>query len=144
MSAFDLQRERFLVPAHGPDARAAALAFQAMEILCQKHDSDAVICVPVLRNVESTVLREVLTEKQLRMLAHGKVLSIANQYALRMCSTLNISRFPQCKIVLAVFALKALLDKLEAARWWKALVVVPWMPGDVELWREMTSPKVIA
>jgi hypothetical protein len=84
-----MTKERFLVPAHGPEVNSVQVAIKALEILCEKHNFNGLICVPALKHAKNTVLNQVWPEKYIQNLASGKVLKIYENYSVSMCPLLR-------------------------------------------------------
>jgi hypothetical protein len=139
-----VQRERFLIPAHGPDVVAVAAAIEAITVLCEKHDGDALICVPALKHAENTILKHVWSERQIKQLAQGKTLRIADKHKVDMCSPFTLKNHYGIPVILGLFASKDMIEKLEKLSWGVALVIVPWIPEDKEAWEKKYAPKVLS
>lgn len=136
-------KERYLVPAFGPEAKALAVALAAVAVLCEKHKSDAVIVVPALKDVDTTVLTQVIPEAQLKQLASGNSLGIAGHYKLSMSSKATYRQQRQPKVVFAPFASKELIEMIEGSRDCAALVVVPWNSEDAKAWDTLEGVTIL-
>ena len=139
-----MKRERFLVPAYGPDINAISIGVKALELLCEKHNCDGLICMPVLKGAESTVLNQVWSEKHIKSLASGKVLKISEKHSLSMCSPFTLKNHNAAPLILALFASKDIIDKIEKSLGCKALIVIPWIQEDTELWIKTYAPTVLS
>lgn len=139
-----MTKERFLVPAHGPDVNAVQVAVKALELLCDKHNSNGLVCVPALKHAEGTVLNRVWSEKHIKSLASGKVLKINERHGVSMCSPFTLKNHHSAPIILALFASKDMVEKVEKSWGCKALVVVPWIPEDTESWVKSYAPTVLS
>lgn len=87
-----MTKERFFVPAHGPDVNAVQVAVKALELLCEKHNSNGLVCVPALKHAEGTVLNRVWSEKHIKSLASGKILKINERHGVSMCSPFTLKK----------------------------------------------------
>lgn len=139
-----MTKERFLVPAYGPDVNAVQIAVKALEFLCEKHNSNGLVCVPALKHAEGTALNRVWSEKHIKILASGKVLKITGHLGVSMCSPFTLKNNQSAPIILALFASKDMIDKVEKAWGCKALIVVPWILEDTESWVKSYAPTVLS
>lgn len=139
-----MTKERFFVPANGPDVNAVQIAVNALELLCEKHHSNGLVCVPALKHAEDTVLNRVWAEKHIKSLSSGKVLKINEHYGVSMCSPFTLKNHHSAPVILALFASKDMVEKVEKSWGCKALVVVPWIPGDTESWVKSYAPTVLS
>jgi hypothetical protein len=139
-----MTKERFLVPAYGADVNAVQVAVKALELLCEKHNSNGLVCVPALKHAEGTVLNRVWSEKHIKSLASGKVLNINEHHGVSMCSPFTLKSHHSAPIILALFASKDMVEKVENSSGCKALVVLPWIPEDTESWAKSYAPTVLS
>ena len=137
-------KDRFLVPAHGPDATAVAVGVEALSLLCEKHSTSGLVLMPALKHASGTVLGKVWPEKNVEALSKGKTLKLSSGHSVSMCSPLTLKNHSSAQVILALFASKDMIEKAEGAWACKALVVVPWIPEDVEFWVKQNSPTVLS
>lgn len=137
-------KERYLVPAYGPDVDALRVALQALEILGAKLKSDVAIVVPALNHAESTILNKIIPEKQLKMLIKGGSFTLGDnkvQLSLVSQQTLNKTR---ASVLLGVFASKKMIQKIESSITCRALIILPWAGDeDIKDWEEKWSPVIL-
>lgn len=138
------KRERFLIPAHGPDVQAVATAIHVVEILCKKYNGDALVCMPAIKHSEHTILKHIWLEDQIKQLAQGKALRIADKHMIRMCSPFTLKNHYGIPVVLGLFASKKMIEKLEGLSWGSALVILPWITEDKEWWEKNHEPQVLS
>lgn len=139
-----MTKERFLVPAHGPDMNAIQVAVKALELLCERHNSNGLVCVPALKHAEGTVLNRVWSEKYIKSLASGNALKINEHFRVSMCSPFTLKNHHTAPVILALFASKDMIEKVEKVEACKALLVVPWIPEDSASWVKSYAPTVLS
>ena len=137
-------KERYLVPAYGPDEDALRTALKSLEILGVKLKSDVAIVVPALNHAHSTILNKIIPEKQLKLLIKGNSLTLGEsniKLSLVSQKTLNNTN---AKVLLAVFASKKIIQKIEASITCRAVIILPWAGEiDIKEWKEKWSPVVL-
>jgi hypothetical protein len=100
--------------------------------------------MPGLKHAPNTVLNQVCSEKQVKLLANGKCLKLPCGYGVSMCSPLTLKNHSSVHVILALFASKGLIEKSEKVWGSKALVVAPWIPGDAEAWLKEHAPRELS
>ena len=136
-----MTKERFLIPAHGPDEGAVAVAVEALNILCEKHSSDGLVLIPALKHAADTILSKVWPQDQVKALAKGESLRLPCGQRVSMCSPFTLKNHASSAVILALFASKETIEKAEAALMCKAVVVVPWNSEDSASWVLQHTPK---
>ena len=139
-----MTKERFYVPAHGPDKNALQTAIQAFKILCEKYDSNGLICVPALKHAENTILNQIWAEKSLKDLVNGKSLKINERQLVSMCSQQTLKNHPSAQVILALLASNEMINKVERTHGCNALVILPWILEDAELWVKAYAPQELS
>ncbi len=137
-------KERFIVPSYGPDVTTVEIGVEALNVLCEKYESDGLVLMPALRHATHTILNRVWSERQVKLLANGKSLKLPCGYGVSMCSPLTLKKHSSAQVILALFASKDTIEKAEKAWGCKALVVVPWIPEDAEAWVKERTPKELS
>lgn len=139
-----MNKERFLVPSHGPDPTTVAIGVEALKVLCEKYNANGLVLVPALKHAVGTVLNQVWSEHHLKALASGKTLKLSEQHGVSMCSQATLKNHSSAPVVLALFASADMIEKAEKAWGCKALIVVPWIAADSEQWVASYEPKVLS
>lgn len=139
-----MNKERFLVPAHGPDPTAVAIGVDALKVLCEKHKTNSIVLVPALKHAADTVLNQVLSERHVQELARGKTLKLSEQHGVSMCSQATLKNHTSAPVVLALFASAGMIERAEKAWGCKALIVVPWIAADSEQWVTSYAPMILS
>lgn len=136
-----VKKERYLVPAYGPDVNALQIAMQALEIVGAKLNSEAAIVVPALKYAKDTILNKVIPEKQLKTLIKGGSLAIGDSAVpLSLVSKKTIHN-TSAGVMLGVFASKDMIEKIESSIYCKAIIVLPWAGDeDIKEWKDKWSP----
>ena len=137
-------KERYLVPAHGPTPPALEIAIAALKLLCEKHDSDALIVVPALKYAAGTALNDVIPEKQLDRMVKGEALKLSDKHKISMCSRATFKNHHNAKVVFAPFASQDTIEMIESSYGCTALVVVPWIPEDITTWSQIEGVVVLS
>jgi hypothetical protein len=135
-----MTKERFLVPSSGPDVTTVSIGIEALNLLCEKYQSNGLVVVPALKHASSTILNNVWPEKQIKALSSGKRLKLPCGYSVAMCSPFTLKNHTSSKVILALFASKEMIEKAENACGCSALVVIPWIPEDAETWVRTHTP----
>lgn len=139
-----MKKERYLVPAYGPDINVLKVALQTLEVLGAKLNSAVAIVVPALKHADSTILNKVVPEKQLKSLIKGGTLTLGDSnipLSLVSQKTLNNTK---ATIFLGVFASEKMIQKIESSVTCKALIIPPWAGElDVEEWEKKWSPTIL-
>lgn len=137
-------KERYLVPAYGPDEDALRTALKSLEVLGVKLKSDVAIVVPALNHAHSTILNKIIPEKQLKLLIKGNSLTLGEsniKLSIVSQKTLNNTN---AKVLLGVFASKKIIQKIEASITCRAVIILPWAGEiDIKEWKEKWSPVVL-
>jgi hypothetical protein len=139
-----MMKNRFLIPAVGPNVVAVQKAVVALEALCEKYNSNCLVCMPALKHAENTVLNQVWSEKNIKDLCKGKTLKLANKYSVSMCSKFTLKNYQGMQVILGLFASKDMVDALEKHIGCKALLVVPWIEQDTDDWIKNFAPIVLS
>lgn len=139
-----MNKERFLVPSHGPDPTAVAIGVEALKVLCEKHNADGLVLVPALKHAADTVLNQVWSERYVKALASGKTLKLSEQHGVSMCSQATLKKHSCSSVVLALFASADMIEKAEKAWTCRALIVVPWIASDSEKWATSYVPRILS
>lgn len=139
-----MNKERFLVPTHGPDTAAVTIGIEALKILCEQYNSNGLVLVPALKHAPNTVLNQVWPERQVKLLASGETLKLNDSHSVSMCSPITLKNHSSSPLILALFASEEMIEKAEKAWGCKALVVVPWIPEDAEPWVKRYTPTVLS
>lgn len=139
-----MNKERFLVPSHGPDISAVAIGVEALTVLCEKYNSNGLILVPALKHAPNTVLNRVWPERQVKLLASGNTLKFSDSHSVSICSPLTLKNHSSSPLILALFASEGMIEKAEKAWGCKALVIVPWIPEDAGPWVKRYAPKTLS
>ena len=139
-----MKKERYIVPAYGPDIDALKVALQALEILGGKFNSEVAIVVQALKNADSTVLNKVIPEKQLKSLIKGGSLMLGdNKVPLSLVSQKTINN-TRAAVLLGVFASEKMIQKIESSVSCKAVIILPWAgEADVKEWKIKWSPTIL-
>jgi hypothetical protein len=106
--------ERFFVPAHGPDREALAIAVTAAIALAEKHNCEITLLVPALKNASNTILTDILQEKSVKKLVKGETVKI-NGHTTKMKSTVNFQPYSEHGLIVALWATKKSVQKMEEA-----------------------------
>ena len=136
-------KERYLVPSEGKDEDALKKALQVAVHMAEKYDSQLTLVVPALKHAEGTLLKYIVSEAQLKKLVNGETLLIGNNVKLTIASTATFHKTTS-KVLVALFASKKMLLKLEKSNYCEVLVVLPWAgSADTDEWQSKWSPVVL-
>ena len=137
-------KERYLVPAYGPDVEALTIALQSLKILGAKLKSDVAIVVPALNHAHSTILNKVIPEHQLKKLIKGHSFTLGNSNVQLSIVSQKTLYKTNAKALLGVFASKKMIQKIEASISCRALIMLPWTgDADIKEWKEQWSPTIL-
>ena len=138
----DRVTERYLVPAHGPDQKQLGVAFLASIETAKKHACSITILIPTLKNAENTILKNILNESFLKQLVKGNDGQIEGIHV-KLKSIRTINPHQETGIILVLWGGKEALAKADKARAAKSVIVIPWIPEDVDQWIDEWDPQVI-
>ena len=134
---------RVLVPndSQDPEALALALAY-AQEIVRKVGSTDILIITHTKDQLRHTGLGANLGENAAKALLAGRQASLSSGATLRH-GTLATLRYASGKpVIIAYYADEKLLDFVDGMTGVKGVVAVPWVPGEVDQWRERWTPIV--
>lgn len=134
--------ERYLVPAYGPDQQQLGVAFLASIEAAKKHVCHITILIPTLKNAANTILKNILNERVLKQLVKGSDSQIEG-VNVKLKSIRTINPHQETGVILVLWGGKEALAEADNARSAKAVIVIPWIPEDMDQWIEEWDPKVI-
>ncbi len=128
-----MQRERFLVRAHG-DNLGATRAGLVHIIQSIAKDESAVIVVPDFNHLQASMLATALGEDLAKPLIKQRTLSLEDGKKISLCSAKTLKNFKYANLYLALWCSAFVLADIEALRQWRALTLVSWLPAEGDKW----------
>lgn len=132
--------ERYILKSEYVDYDAHELAVHLANLLCEKHAADATILVPAKKHFKNVTLKKVFTEGAMRKLNAGKHVLLPCGQSIHVESRRTFHPSAETGVVLAMYVDEKDLSRVDECTDTKALVVVPWMPTEVEAWVNQWSP----
>lgn len=134
---------RVLVPGDSQEAESVELSLAyAQEIAKKTGARDVLLLTHTKAQLRHTGLAASLGEKASKALLAGREVALSSGATLRH-GTLATARYTSGKpVVIAYYADGKLIDFVDGMAGVSGVVAVPWMPGEVDQWRERWSPIV--
>ena len=137
-----MKRERFLVKSlTDNDERTKAGLVKVLESL--EAYSSAVIVVPKLENISSTMLTKVLGESLSKQLIKDREIAFTDNKKVSLCSQATLKNYKYAEAYLALWGSEQSIQAIEALTLCKCIVFVTWSPKDSEKWEINYNVEVI-
>lgn len=133
--------ERYLVKSYGdnPDGTKAGL-LKMIDSL--QHHNNAVIIVPMLRNVSNSMLADVLGPQLTKALMKDRVISF-NDKTISLCAQSALNNHRGNDIYLDLWGTENSISNIESLNSSKVTILVTWLPKDSQKWEKQNKPIVI-
>lgn len=130
--------QRFWINTTGPDLDALREGFRWLNATATAGHR-GLVAVAAKNNLNG-VIREVLGENVTKALAKDDEILLPSGGSMRLMTERSIPHAWRGDVILAIHAPPSLLDVIDALPGVSAVLVIPWIASDVELWRKAWSP----
>lgn len=137
-----MNRERFLVKSFGDNIEGTKAGLVKLVQLLETYDH-AVIVVPEIGKVKSTMLANVFDEDTLRALIKNREINFPGNKKISLCAQATLKNYKYADAYLALWGSECTIDNIEALHRWKAAVLVTWQPNDSAKWEAANRVSVI-
>lgn len=131
-----MNRERFLVKSYGDNINGTRIGLTQLLNLLKKYNN-AVIVIPQLNTVNSTMLVDVLGDDISKKLIKNREITLQGNKKINLCSQLTLKNYKYADIYLALWGTEYMIQEIEELKQWKAAILVTWLPQDSIKWEEM-------
>lgn len=129
-----MNRERYLVKSYGDNIEGTKVGLIKFLELCQKYGS-GVIVVPMLQNIDHTMLTTVLGEEKSKKLIKNRTLPIENGKTVGLCSANTLKNHTHFSVYLALWGSNDIIQAIEkTCHNREAVILVTWIPEDSKDW----------
>lgn len=128
-----MNRERFLVKSFGDNIEGTEVGVAKLVQLLGNHRS-AVIVVPLIGSVKSTMLVKALGEPLSKQLIKDRVLTLEDEKTISLCAHSTLKNYRHADVYLALWGGEDTIRDIEDLPQWKATILVTWLPKDSEKW----------
>jgi hypothetical protein len=134
---------RVLIPGDSQEPEVLGLALAYAQEIAKKAEAREVLLVTHAKGqLRHTGLAANLGETVTRALLGGREVKLPSGATLRH-GTLATLRYPSGRpVIIAYYADEKLLDFIDGMAGVKGMVAVPWVPGEVDQWRQRWTPIV--
>jgi len=129
------------VKSYGDNIEGTKEGLRKLLELLNKYNS-AVIVVPELGKVKSTMLTDVLGDTLSNELIKNRVIAFSGK-KISLCGQLTLKKHQYDDIYLDLWGTEHSIIKVEELPQCKAIVLVTWSPIDSKIWEEKNNPIVI-
>lgn len=134
---------RVLIPVDSQEPEAWGLALAYAEQIAEHTGSqDIVLVTHAKEQLRHTGLAEHMGAATAKALAAGKPVALSSGATLRHGTLFTLRYFSGKTVIIAYYADEKLLDFVDAMDGLAGVVVVPWIPGESDAWRERWMPIV--
>ncbi|MDD2781475.1 hypothetical protein [Sulfuricurvum sp.] len=138
-----MNRERYLVKSNGDNIEGTRVGLINFLELCQKY-GNGVIVVPMLQNVNHSMLTTVLGEELSKKLIKNRTLAIENGKTISLCSANTLKNYTYANVYLALWGSKDTIQVIEkTCHNGKAIVLVTWIPEDSKDWISQNAVTIV-
>jgi len=139
------QVERYLVPDNISEVDQIKLGLATLDRLCSQSvdTAEAVLLVPTKHQIQHTSLASVLGPNISKTLHKGNEVSLPCDMNLRLETVQTFRGSYKPYFVLAVYASKKMLDKIDSAVNITAMIIVLGLKSDIEQWKRTWNPQVV-
>jgi len=137
-----MSRERFLVKSFGDNIDGTRAGLIKLIQLLDTYDH-AVIVVPEIGKVKSTMLVDVLGEDVSKALIKNREITFSGNKKISLCAQATLKNYKYADAYLALWGSEYTIADIEALPQWKAVVLVTWQPNDSSKWEAANTVSVI-
>lgn len=133
--------ERYCIPSYGAssDKKALTMALLLSVKVAKELQCPITLCVPALCHAETSILNNFFKPRLLRNLVKGKICKLDNHIT-NMISTQTMNSFNIKGVIVGLWASKKMLIKIDKAKHAKAVITVPWIKEDADVWVRKWAP----
>ena len=137
-----MNRERFLVKSFGDNIEGTRAGLVKLLQLLETYDH-AVIVVPQIREVKSTMLANVFDESTLEALVKYGEINFLGGKKISLCAQATLKNYENADAYLVLWGSEYAINDIEALYRWKAVVFVTWLSNDSAKWEVDNRVSVI-
>lgn len=138
-----MNRERYLVKSNGDNIEGTKIGLIHFLELCKKY-GNGVIVVPMLQNVNHSMLTTVLGEELSKKLIKNRTLAIENGKTISLCSVNTLKNYTHANVYLALWGSKDTIQLIEKiCHNGNAIVLVTWVPEDSKDWISQNAVTIV-
>ncbi|SIQ61719.1 hypothetical protein SAMN05880558_104191 [Aeromonas sp. RU39B] len=137
-----MNRERFLVKSFGDNIDGTKAGLIKLIQLLDTHDH-AVIVVPEIGKVKSTMLVDALGEDLSKALIKNREIAFPGNKKISLCAQSTLKNYRHADAYLALWGSEYTIADIEALPNWASLVLVTWLPKDSAQWEAANRVTVI-
>lgn len=135
-------KERYLIPADGPDVMAIQRAIVLLdELSARLNQQHAIMLIPSKQNLQG-VIEQALGKQVTKALAQGKWVSLPSGANVRLETQRTFRDFGSQDLILGIYVTQRMLNQIDGAKQAAAVVVVPWTMEEVAEWQRTWNPKL--
>lgn len=134
--------DRFLVKSYGDNIDGVKAGLIKLLELLGTYDS-ATIVVPLIGQVKSTMLTDVLGEQLSRKLIKDRVINLEGRKKISLCGQSTLKNFSNDDIYLDLWGSVSSISNLEKLTYAKAIILTTWTPADSVAWESSNNVTVI-
>lgn len=135
--------ERFIIDTHGPDPEGIRLALETAQVLCEREQCSALLCVPVKNTAEQGVLNQIIPRAQIKRLLIGETLQINGEMELRLESQRTLNIHGPHGVIVALHGSLDMMALIDGIIDCKAIIMIPWTEAEGAAWRAQWAPTVL-
>ena len=137
-----MNRERFLVKSYGDNIDGVKAGLKKLFELLGTYSS-ATIVVPMIGQVQNTMLPTVLGEKLSKKLIKVRVIILEGGKKISLCGQSTLKNFKNDDVYLDLWGSSSSIKSLEDMTYAKAIILTTWTPADSVDWESSNNVTVI-
>lgn len=137
-----MNTDRFLVKSYGDNIDGVKAGLGKLLELLGTYDR-ATIVVPLIGQVNNTMLTDVLGEQLSRKLIKDRVITLEGHKKISLCGQSALKNFRNDEIYLDLWGSASSISNLEKLTYAKAIILTTWTPADSAAWESSNNVTVI-